>query len=226
VIRTVSFLARRPDLDRSAFRSYYEECHAPLARPLLPGLRHYVRNHVLAERGAEPIAFDAISEFEYADTASFEAMRAMLDGPRGVQLRDDERNFMHKPGNSFFAAERRAFGRSARPSPGGHPKAIALLGDRSHDERARLAARASGAALALAGRIDVTHVELDLPHPGEPLGTPAWEAVLHVWLAPGTSRDHALDRVEASIAGEPTRCCLWIQECGESVPLATEASRP
>ena len=59
MIRTLSLLKRREDLDREAFRRHYEERHVPLALPLLDGLVHYARHHVVREvRG--PIGFDVL----------------------------------------------------------------------------------------------------------------------------------------------------------------------
>ena len=181
---------------------------------------------MLAERGVAPVAFDAISEFEYTDAAAFEAMCAMLEGVQGDRLREDERNFMHKPGNSFFAAERRRFGGTDRPAPGEHSKVMALLRDDPPAEPMRLAARAIESATALAAYEDVVHVEIDVPRRGDPLGAPAWQAVLHVWLAHGGGSDHALDRLEATVAGTATWCCLQVEERGEPCPLEAEGALP
>jgi uncharacterized protein (TIGR02118 family) len=222
MIRSVSFIQRRPDLDRADFRRYYEEKHAPLARPHLAGLRHYVRNHILFEHRGEHAAdvpFDAISEFEYEDHAAFEAMLAMLAGPIGERIRADELNFMHKPGNSYFGAQRSVIGRSARPAPGAQPKAIALL------RRAALAERAAAVGSDLLTGGSAGCVELDVGQPGDPLGAPAWEVVLHVWLDRAATPETALPELAARLTGPGSLRCLWVAEHGEPFPLDPKEAR-
>jgi uncharacterized protein (TIGR02118 family) len=224
VIRTVSFIQRRPDIDRSTFRRHYEEQHAPLARPHLAGLRHYVRNHVLAEHGGESVPFDAISEFEYIDRAAFDAMLVLLDSPTGDAIREDEKNFMHKPGNSFFAAERAALGPGTRPKPGTAAKAIATLRQAPSGAREALAARAreAGEELLASGR--ARYAELDTAQAGDPLGTPAWEVLLHLWVPADADAADVLGELRARLSGDASLHCLWIAEHGEPFPLGGEES--
>ena len=103
MIRTVAFIQRRDGIDRRSFRNHYENEHVPLATSRLVGLQHYVRNHVIDAYSTEEHAFDAISEFEYADRAAFETTLGLLAGPDGEPLRQDESKFMEKAGNSYFS---------------------------------------------------------------------------------------------------------------------------
>lgn len=152
MIRMLALLVRRPDLSRDAFRSHYEGQHAPLALPLLDGVRHYVRNHVAPGLDAGRCPFDVLSEFGYESQAAVTAVAARLDSERGEAIREDERRFMDKPRNRFFPLDllERSTGRSeheARPSR----QRVALLSRRSQPSagpEGQTAGRVEGAHLA------------------------------------------------------------------------------
>ena len=106
MIRTLSLIKRRDDLDRDAFRAHYESVHAPLALPLLTGLERYVRHHVTRERvGA--LAHDVLTAFWYRDREATRAVFAAIEGEAGRAIREDELTFMDKPANVFFAVSER-----------------------------------------------------------------------------------------------------------------------
>ena len=217
MIRTVSFIQRRRDLGRDAFRNHYENRHVPLALPRLPGLDHYVRNFVEREEGPSAIAFDVISEFEYRDKSSFDAMLSMLEGVEGDRLRADEAHFMNKPGNSFFRADRSRITPGPRPAPGTTPKAIATIRSDEATERRALAAQLATAGRAIAAAPETVHVEMDVARDGDPLGAPVWEAVLHVWYRPGTEASPALTELENRLSDRPQHARLWIDERGDRI---------
>lgn len=106
MIKTLSLLKRKEGLARAAFRAHYEEKHAPLARPLLTGLRRYVRYHV-AEEVHGRCDFDVLTYFRYADKAATDQVFETLSGPKGEAVRADEDVFMDKPANRFFAVSER-----------------------------------------------------------------------------------------------------------------------
>ncbi len=106
MIKTLSLLKRRPDLDRAAFRDHYETTHAPLALPLMTGLARYVRYHIEEDlRGT--VGFDVLSAFWYRDAEAVGAMMERLEGEEGEAIRADELEFMDKPGNTFFSVSER-----------------------------------------------------------------------------------------------------------------------
>lgn len=221
MIRTVSFIQRRDDIDRSAFRHHYENRHAPLALPKLAGLEHYVRNHVLFDGGPISVSFDAVSEFEYRDRAAFDSMVQLLNGPDGEMLRRDELKFMNKSGNSFFHSNRSRITNGLRPRPGSTPKAIAILRTSRGTSRGALSkhAREVGCAIAAAG--NAVHIELDVARDGDPLGEPAWEALLHVWYPAATRSEEALANLAEHLSDQPEHGCLWIRERGNPVTEPT-----
>ena len=106
-MRTLALIARHRDLDRNAFRAHYEHEHVPLALPLLEGLSHYVRNHVLSSIWGKEPSFDVLTEFSYRDAEAFEAVLNRLASPEGAEIAQDELRFMDKERNVFFGVERR-----------------------------------------------------------------------------------------------------------------------
>ncbi|TDF85962.1 EthD domain-containing protein [Pseudomonas sp. H9] len=86
-MKYLSLIRRRADLDRPAFRRYYEEVHAPLALRFFPP-QLYQRNHL--DEAAE-WDFDCLSEFAYPD--DFDPMH-VLEGEAGPLLAQDEANFI------------------------------------------------------------------------------------------------------------------------------------
>ncbi|MCS5637737.1 MAG: EthD domain-containing protein [Myxococcota bacterium] len=223
MIRTVSFIQRRAGIDRRQFRDHYENEHVPLATSRLVGLRHYVRNHPIEAYSMEGHAFDAISEFEYADRAAFEATLALLAGPDGEPLRRDETKFMEKAGNSYFRADRFVVGGLGRPQPGSAPKAMVLFRGREGASRGDLAERAREVGASLCGHREVNHVELDVAREGDPLGAPAWEVLLHAWYERDAEAGGALEALADRFSGEAPACCIWVEECGDA-SIAPETS--
>ena len=87
MMKSMCVLARRADFSREQFQAYYEDHHAPLGVQHFPFAR-YVRNHLL---DAPEIGFDTISEFWAEDIS---ALGALMEGPVGELLGEDERRFM------------------------------------------------------------------------------------------------------------------------------------
>jgi len=98
-MKSVAFMPRKPTLTRAEFRDYYETRHFPLAMRHFP-FRKYVRSHL-----CEPDAvssFDCYSEFWVDD---FAPVRALLAGPVGRIMREDEHNFTDQPRIASALAE-------------------------------------------------------------------------------------------------------------------------
>jgi uncharacterized protein (TIGR02118 family) len=102
-LKTLALIVRRPGISRDAFRTHYEEVHAPLAVPLLHGLVRYVRHHVQRDLHGTS-GFDAMTAFTYESEAALRGVIARLASPVGDELARDELTFMDKSRNRFFAA--------------------------------------------------------------------------------------------------------------------------
>jgi uncharacterized protein (TIGR02118 family) len=110
VIKTLSLIKRRSDLDRAAFRNHYETSHAPLALPLMKGLVRYVRYH-LEEDLLGDVGFDVLSAFWYKDAQAVSNVMETMQGEAGKPILADEQKFMDKPANIFFPVSERLLNR-------------------------------------------------------------------------------------------------------------------
>jgi uncharacterized protein (TIGR02118 family) len=100
-VKTLAFIVRRAGTTPDAFRNHYESVHAPLALPLLDGLRRYVRHHVRNQIvGGAP--FDCMTSFWWRPSTAFDALMARLDSEAGAALRRDEESFMNRPEQESF----------------------------------------------------------------------------------------------------------------------------
>ncbi|AQZ96524.1 EthD domain-containing protein [Halopseudomonas phragmitis] len=88
-MKALSLITRRDDLDRQAFRNYYESTHCLLAMKYFP-FAQYVRNHLL---DAEDLDFDCITEVRLAQV--LDVGRIMRSESRNRVL-DDEAQFMRQ----------------------------------------------------------------------------------------------------------------------------------
>lgn len=141
-VKTIGFMPRRRDTSREAFRTYYEQRHAPLAVPLFP-FRRYRRNH-LADASVEP-GFDCISEFW---VSSLERIGELMAGEVGDTMRADERNFLDQPAIVAVRAD-------ARVAPASDGNSLLLLTRESGDDAALAdACAAVGAGLDLLSPLD------------------------------------------------------------------------
>lgn len=113
MIKTLAFIERRPDLSREAFREHYESVHAPLALPLLEGLRRYVRYHVEEVLHGD-VHFDVLTAFWYRDESATNRIFEKLAGEEGAAIVEDEGRFMNREANRFFAVSERSWPPRAR----------------------------------------------------------------------------------------------------------------
>lgn len=169
MFKTVAFMPRRTEMDRSAFRTYYETRHAPLA------LQHfrfgrYVRNHLI--EGQEP-GFDCLSEFWHAD---WEHTQAQMTGKPGPIMKADELNFTDQPAiRSAFSEERLLAGEPRDADETGVAKSILLL---RADRDANRDALTDKAREAFTG--NGTRVTIDLLSPFDARALPH-DAFLTFW---------------------------------------------
>jgi uncharacterized protein (TIGR02118 family) len=190
MLKTLGFLPRRRDLDRAAFRDYYERRHAPLALEHIRVFRKYVRNHVVAASPHEP-SFDTASEFWFDDVSAAQSIGAWLASPAGAVLRDDEAQFMDRPRIAACAVEEHALlgpQRGFEPGPV-RKSGLLLLG--GEIDRRELKAWCDGVVARECASI--VRAALDIPVSPTPSHLPL-RAVLWLWprtddrpIAPGPS---------------------------------------
>ena len=146
MLKTISLISRKPDLDRAAFREHYETIHAPLALPHMTGLMRYVRYHVEEEWVGE-LESDVLSTFWYRDAESAAEMIKTLSGEAGKPILADELTFMDKPKNTFFTVSERHLesqkgGKMSKPNNEAEESIFVLLrnpkGQSRYDSSARL----------------------------------------------------------------------------------------
>jgi len=95
MIKSIVVAHRKAGMTREEFSRYWLEEHAPLAAKLMPDVRRYVQNHIIAVPGME-FEGDGIVETWYDDVQawqkSMEAIRASkelaADGAKFCDLRN------------------------------------------------------------------------------------------------------------------------------------------
>lgn len=71
MIKSIVVAHRKAGMTCEEFSRYWLEKHAPLAAKLMPGVRHYVQNHLITVPGME-FEGDGIVETWYDDVASWQ----------------------------------------------------------------------------------------------------------------------------------------------------------
>jgi uncharacterized protein (TIGR02118 family) len=174
MMKSIALLTRRADVSRADFQRYYETRHAPLAIGYFP-FEKYVRNHL---QDHEDAGFDTISEFWAEDLG---ALTALMDGPVGEILREDERRFMDQSKIRPAGAEEILCAGPPRGVDDPPRRRVALLLEREpglDDAGFRSALKAWGEAAAPG----CERLAIDLVSPWTAAGFPA-EAIAWIWPA-------------------------------------------
>ncbi|RLC94052.1 MAG: EthD family reductase [Chloroflexi bacterium] len=105
MVKVIALIARKPGLSREEFRRHYEEVHAPLVLRTLPGIRRYVRNHVIGAPLSEGPGFDCITEVWYDSMQDYKASMAVWGQEAGRPIREDEDTFLDRSRLALFLVE-------------------------------------------------------------------------------------------------------------------------
>jgi len=91
MVKTITFIKRKPGMDREEFGNYWRTRHAPIVTRL-PGLRRYVQCHTIDSgyRKGEPV-YDGVAQVWFDST---DAMRATASSAEYRAVRADEPNFL------------------------------------------------------------------------------------------------------------------------------------
>ena len=111
MFKMMVFLKKRAGMSKTAFREYYESCHALLVRRTAPKMRRYVRNY-LTPLGNEVYAaqengeVDCITEAWFETDEDFEATMAdILATDLAKALVEDEERLFDRPFIRWFRAD-------------------------------------------------------------------------------------------------------------------------
>jgi uncharacterized protein (TIGR02118 family) len=104
MLKTITFIKRKPGMDREKFGEYWRIRHAQIVTRL-PGLRRYVQCHTIPSgyRKGEPV-YDGVAEVWFDST---DTMRETANTAEYRAVRADEHNFIDVPNISFIIAEER-----------------------------------------------------------------------------------------------------------------------
>jgi uncharacterized protein (TIGR02118 family) len=114
MFKCIALLRKKDGLSREAFVHYYETCHAPLIRRLLPGILDYRRNFIeltgaFLYPGASPVDFDVVTELWFADRAAYDIFIARATEPDiAREIAEDEENLFDRATMRMVVVEERA----------------------------------------------------------------------------------------------------------------------
>ena len=91
MIKTLTFLKRKPGLSKEEFLRHWLEIHGPLGARVVPGLKKYVQCHPVPGFDSE---IDGIVELWWEDVGAFKAFLAWRQTDNSSVLREDEERFV------------------------------------------------------------------------------------------------------------------------------------
>lgn len=111
MVKVVVLIKRKPGISKEDFAKHYEEVHAPLTLKHSPGVKRYLRNHVVSllhPPGAEEL--DCITEMWFEDMKAFEEFGQFWMSNASQPVRDDEASFQDAPKTISFLVEEKVSG--------------------------------------------------------------------------------------------------------------------
>jgi uncharacterized protein (TIGR02118 family) len=103
MIKTFTFLKRKPGMSREDFFKYWKDTHGPLAARVIPGLKKYAQAHAVPGFDAE---FDGIVELWWESVEDFGAYLAWKKTDGAKELLEDEVKFVDtREWNRFIGEE-------------------------------------------------------------------------------------------------------------------------
>ena len=116
MIKLMAFVSRLPHLNREAFKTYYEEKHAPMVLGLVAGVKSYERNYPEVAKFRPPegqtvddvVDFDAVTILRFDDREGLDAFKkAMRDPEVARRIAEDEANFLDSTKSIMFVVDER-----------------------------------------------------------------------------------------------------------------------
>jgi len=98
MLKTVTFLRKKPGMSTEAFREYYEQHHRLIGEKYLAGLAsRYVRRYLNPQGQQELADYDVILEIWFADEAAYQACGERLGEPSvALEIAEDEKHLFER----------------------------------------------------------------------------------------------------------------------------------
>ena len=102
MIKSLTFLKKKPGLSKEEFLRYWKEKHGPLAARVVPGLKKYVQCHPVPGFESD---IDGIVELWWDSSEAFQAFLSWRQTDAAQVLKDDEDQFVDTSRWVRFVAE-------------------------------------------------------------------------------------------------------------------------
>jgi hypothetical protein len=112
MIKTITFLTKKPGLTTEEFIEYYEQSHVPLILSLGTPPLSYTRNYLVTgdelNKEDPSVDFDVVTELVFADRESLLAWRGEVFNDQTAPLViADEENFLNRDKRKSYVVEER-----------------------------------------------------------------------------------------------------------------------
>ena len=91
MIKSLTFIKKKPGLSKEEFLRYWKETHGPLAARVVPGLKKYVQCHPVPGFESD---IDGIVELWWDSPEAFQAFLSWRQTDAAQVLKDDEEQFL------------------------------------------------------------------------------------------------------------------------------------
>ena len=91
MIKSLTFIKKKPGLSKEEFLRYWKETHGPLAAKVVPGLKKYVQCHPVPGFESD---IDGIVELWWDSPEAFQAFLSWRQTDAAQVLKDDEEQFI------------------------------------------------------------------------------------------------------------------------------------
>ena len=102
MIKSLTFLKKKPGLSKEEFLRYWKEKHGPLAARVVPGLKKYVQCHPVPGFESD---IDGVVELWWDSPEAFQAFLSWRQTDAAQVLKDDEDQFVDTSRWVRFVAE-------------------------------------------------------------------------------------------------------------------------
>ena len=102
MIKSLTFLKKKPGMTQEEFLRYWKETHGPLAAKVVPGLRKYVQSHPVPGFESD---IDGIVELWWDNPEAFRSFLSWRQTEEAKVLKEDEEKFVDTSQWVRFVAE-------------------------------------------------------------------------------------------------------------------------